>query len=61
MVKSGINDIGAVPSPLRGEGWGGGGKNNLYYPIVINGFAPLPLAPSPWRGISANLRIDFLG
>jgi len=45
MVKSGINDIGAVP--LRGEGKGGGGKNNLYYPIVINGFAPLPLAPSP--------------
>jgi len=33
--------------PLRGEGWGGGGKNNLYYPIVINGFAPFPLAPSP--------------
>jgi len=47
MVKSGINDIGSVPSPLRGEGKGGGGKNNLYYPIVINGFAPLPLAPSP--------------
>jgi len=50
MVKSGINDIGAVPSPWRGEGKGGGGKISLYYPIVINGFAPLSLSPPVGRG-----------
>ena len=36
----------AYSLPLEGGGLGGGGKNILYYPVVLDDLAPLP----PWGG-----------